>query len=207
MRGLFRPAGWFVCNQINLHIKKVWTTLLADAGSGMLILWSVLQLANCHHLPSKNDFPCGGHGGKPGRIQKNVRLRVVDIFWDGGKNHNLLEKRISALTHALVAGAVGGRGGWVPLLLEAAVAHTATCFGSVVIDLSTNPAIISAESLEMLVRIAAGVWCSAFFLFCSVLEKGGEGGREGGPWNQISVNFWQKGPILFFSISTRLLMN
>jgi hypothetical protein len=39
------------------------------------------------------------------------------------------------------------------------------------------------------------------------LEKGGEGGREGGPWNQISVNFWQKGPILFFSISTRLLMN
>jgi hypothetical protein len=60
----------------------------------MLILWSVLQLANCHHLPSKNDFPCGGHGGKPGRIQKNVRLRVVDIFWDGGKNHNLLEKRI-----------------------------------------------------------------------------------------------------------------
>jgi hypothetical protein len=49
----------------------------------MLILWSVLQLANCHHLPSKNDFPCGGQAGEPGRIQKNVRLRVVDIFGMG----------------------------------------------------------------------------------------------------------------------------
>jgi hypothetical protein len=58
----------------------------------MLILWSVLQLEKLSSSPSKNDFPCGGQGDRPGKNPENVRLRVVDIL--GRENHNLLEKRI-----------------------------------------------------------------------------------------------------------------
>lgn len=165
---------------------------------------SVVCAATCKlsSSPEQKWLSMWGSGRQARKNPEKCEAEGCWYFLGWGKTHNLLEKRIWALTHELVERAGGWPGGWVPLLLEAAVAHTATCFGFV-IDLSTNRQSSGsnwAESLEMSVPIAAGVCARLFSLLFGFGKRGG--GEEGGPWNQISVNFWQKGPILFFHFNS-----